>query len=64
MVTFYSRYIYAVWGLEQQRGGGKSHKGWATVFMGAGVDPSKHHDLATLPELYLLILLFQSLFHL
>ena len=61
MVPFYSRYIYAVWGLEEQRGGGKSHKGWVTIFMSAGVDPSKHHDL---PELYLLILLFQSLFHL
>ena len=51
-------------GEAKSRGGGKSHKGWGAISMGAGVDPSRHHGLASLHELHLFIPLFQPLFHL
>ena len=43
---------------------GKATKGGGEILMGAGVDSSRPHGPASLPELYLLILLFQPLFHL
>ena len=46
----------------KSRGGGKNHKRCGTIFMGGGVDASRHHTLASLPELYLLILLFRISF--
>ena len=54
------RYIY------RREGGGESHKRWGkrSIFMEVRVNPSTHHGLASIPELYLLILLFWPLFHL
>ena len=46
------------WGKATKGGGGGG------ILMVAGVDPSRPHGSASLPELYLLILLFQPLFHL
>ena len=54
--------IFMELGGAKSRGGGKNHKGWGEIFMGAGVGASRHHTLATLPELYLLILLFRISF--
>lgn len=61
MVPCHSCYIYGSWG-----NGEKSHKGWGggSIFMSTGDDPSRHLGLASLPELYLLILLFGPFFYL
>ena len=53
-----------LWKLEEQRGDVKSHKGRGAIFIGPGVDLTRDHDLVSLPELYLLIQLFQPLFNL
>ena len=65
MVRCHSRYIYGTWrSKELGGGGGGGHKGGRAIFIGTEADPSRHRGLASLPELYPLILLFQFLLHL
>ena len=56
--------IFIELGGAKSRCGGKGHKRYGKIIMEAGVDPSRHHGLESLRELYLLILLFRPFFHL